>query len=174
MNDRADDSVFRACRRGDRAAYSVLAERHYRHVFALCLGMLANVHDAEDIAQETLLKGFLNIRKLARPERFEPWILRIARNLCIDLLRRQKRAKTLPAEPQPSVGTGTHENHDLERALRRLPRELRLPLTLYYFERKDAGSIAGTLGISQSLVYERLRAARESLHELLIERGTHE
>lgn len=174
MDDRADESVFRACRRGDKAAYSTLARRHYRHVFALCLGMLANVHDAEDVAQETMLKGFQSVRGLARPERFEPWILRIAKNLCLDLLRRRKRAKKLPVEPEPMVGGATHENHDLEWAMARLPHELRLPLVLFYFEHRDAGSIAGTLGISPSLVYERLRAAREELHKLLIERGTHE
>jgi len=174
LDDRTDESVFRACRRGDKAAYSTLARRHYRHVFALCLGILANVHDAEDIAQETMLKGFQSIRRLAQPERFEPWILRIAKNLCLDLLRRRKRARKLPIEPEPTVGGDTHENHDLEWAMARLPQELRLPLVLFYFEHKDAGGIAGTLGISQSLVYERLRAARESLHKLLIERGTHE
>lgn len=172
MNDCADDSLFLACRRGDKAAYATLARRHYRHVFALSLGMLANVHDAEDVAQETMLKGFQSIRKLARPERFEPWILRIAKNLCLDLLRRRKRAKKLPVEP--AIGGDTHENHDLEWAMARLPRELRLPLVLFYFEHRDAGSIAGTLGISPSLVYERLRAAREELHRLLIERDPHE
>ena len=174
MNERADESVFRACRRGDGAAYSVLAERHYRRVFALCLGMLANVHDAEDVAQETLLKGFLNIRRLTRPERFEPWILRIARNLCIDLLRRRKRAEKLAVEPQTAAATGTHENHDLEHAIRRLPQELRLPLTMYYFEQRDARSIAAKLSISPSLAYERLKAARRQLHELLTEGDSHE
>lgn len=174
MDDRADESVFRACRRGDKAAYATLAQRHYRHVFVLCLGMLANVHDAEDVAQDTLLKGLQNIRGLARPERFEPWILRIAKNLCVDLLRRRKRRRRLPVEPEPTIDRESHENHDLERAIRRLPQELRLPLTMFYFEHKDAGSIAGKLGISPSLVYERLRAARESLHELLTERGIHE
>jgi RNA polymerase sigma-70 factor (ECF subfamily) len=174
LDDQAEENVFRACRRGDKAAYATLAQRHYRHVFALCLGMLANVHDAEDVAQETMLKGFQSIRGLVRPERFEPWILRIAKNLCVDLLRRRKRAKKLPIESEPTDGGESHENHDLERAIRRLPQELRLPLVLFYFEHKDAGSIAGTLGVSPSLVYERLRAARESLHELLTERGTHE
>jgi RNA polymerase sigma-70 factor (ECF subfamily) len=174
LDDQAEENLFRACRRGDKAAYATLAQRHYRHIFALCLGMLANVHDAEDVAQETMLKGFQSIRRLARPERFEPWILRIARNLCIDFLRRLKRAKVLAVEAQTPAAAETQENHDLERAIRRLPQELRLPLTMFYFEHKDAGSIAGTLGVSPSLVYERLRAARESLHELLTERGTHE
>jgi RNA polymerase sigma-70 factor (ECF subfamily) len=174
LDDQAEENVFRACRRGDKAAYTTLAQRHYRHVFALCLGMLANVHDAEDVAQETLLRGFLNVRRLARPERFEPWILRIARNLCIDFLRRRKRAKALAVEAQTPAGAETHENHDLERAIRRLPQELRLPLTLYYFEQRDARSIAARLKISPSLAYERLRAARQQLHELLTEGDSHE
>ncbi len=174
MNDRADESLFLACRRGDKAAYSTLAQRHYRHVFALCLGILANVHDAEDVAQEALLKGFQNLQGLARPERFEPWILRIAKNLCLDVLRRRKRAKKLPVEPEPTTGGDTHENHNLERAIARLPEKLRLPLTMFYFEQKDAASVARKLGISPSLAYERIREARETLHELLTERGTHE
>jgi RNA polymerase sigma-70 factor (ECF subfamily) len=174
LDDQAEQNVLGNCRGGDKAAYATLAQTHYRHIFALCLGMLANVNDAEDVAQETMLKGFQSIHGLTRPERFEPWILRIAKNLCVDLLRRRKRLRRLPVEPEPTVDRESHENHDLERAIRRLPQELRLPLTMFYFEHQDAGSIAGTLGISPSLVYERLRAAREALHELLTERGTHE
>jgi RNA polymerase sigma-70 factor (ECF subfamily) len=174
LDDRADDSLFLACRRGDKAAYSTLAQRYYRRIFALCLGILANVHDAEDVAQEALLKGLQNLHELARPERFEPWILRIAKNLCLDVLRRRKRARKLPVEPEPTTGGDTHGNHDLERAIARLPEKLRLPLTMFYFENKDAASVARKLGISPSLAYERIRAARETLHELLIERGTHE
>jgi RNA polymerase sigma-70 factor (ECF subfamily) len=174
LGDQAEENLFRACRRGDKAAYATLAQKHYRRVFALCLGMLANVHDAEDVAQETMLRGFQSIRRLARPERFEPWILRIARNLCIDWLRRQKRAKALTGEPRSSATAETHENHDLERAIRRLPQELRLPLTLHYFEQRDAQSIAARLKISPSLAYERIRAARRELHELLTQGDSHE
>jgi RNA polymerase sigma-70 factor (ECF subfamily) len=166
--------MARACRDDDKAAYATLVGRYYRHVFALCLGMLANVHDAEDVAQETMLKGLLGLRKLAKPQQFESWILRIARNLCIDLLRRRNRIKRLPIKPEPVSPTGAHENHDLEAAIARLPQELRLPLTLFYFEHKDAGSIARMLKISSSLAYERIRTARHELHRLLTERGTHE
>jgi len=171
MNDGADENMVRACQQGDTSAYTGLVQRHYRHIFALCLGLLANVHDAEDVAQDTMLKGLQSIRRLARPGQFEPWILRIAKNLCVDLLRRRKRIKVHVAEleavqtPDPAAGP------DLEQALRRLPQELRLPLTLFYFEHKDAGSIAKQLDISPSLTYDRLRAARRELHKLLTERG---
>ncbi len=171
MNDQVDESVVRACRDNDKAAYATLVGRHYRHVFAVCLGMLANVHDAEDLAQDTMLKGFLSLRKLAKPDQFESWILQIARNLCIDLLRRRKRVKMAPVEPEPVAAPQTQENHDLEDAVRRLPQELRLPLTLFYFEHRDAGTIARMLKISPSLAYERIRAARQELHRLLTEKG---
>ena len=171
MNDQANEGVIRACQGKNKAAYAILAGKHYRHVFALCLGMVANAHDAEDVAQETMLKGLVSLRRLAKPQQFESWILRIARNLCIDLLRRRKRTKVLPVEAEPVAQPAAPEDHDLEAAIRRLPLELRLPLTLFYFEGKDAGSIASKLDISPSLAYERLRAARKELHELLIEKG---
>ncbi len=173
MNDRVDENAIRACRQGDKAAYAELVQRHYRHVFALCLGLLGHVHDAEDVAQETMLKGFASIRHLDKPEQFESWILRIARNLCVDLLRRRKRAKAVVRDRETAPVLASHEDHDLKRALGRLPLELRLPLTMYYFEHRDAGSIAQTLGISPSLVYERIKAARKELHELLTQEDSH-
>jgi RNA polymerase sigma factor (sigma-70 family) len=159
-------------RRAGEDDYAGLVRKHYRHVFALCLGMLANVHDAEDVAQETMLRGLQSVGKLARPDRFEPWILRIAKNLCVDLLRRRRREKSLPVEQKTAV-SDSNGNHDIERAIRRLPQELRVPLTLFYFESKDARRIARKLDISPSLAYERIQAARQELHRLLTEGTTH-
>ena len=95
MNAHLDENLVRACQRDDKTAYVVLVKRHYRHVFAMCLGMLANVDDAEDIAQEAMLKGLQKIKKLDKTEQFKSWILQIARNLCIDFLRRRKRSKAI-------------------------------------------------------------------------------
>ena len=174
MNESLDESVVRACRQGDKTAYAVLVKRHYRHVFALCLGILGNVHDAEDVAQEAMLKGFLKIKKLDKGEQFDVWILRIARNLCFDLLRRRKRIKAIttkqPMQPRQRIG----KNHELQEAIRRLPQELRVPLTMYYFDEKNAKTIAKKLDISHSGACQRIRAARKQLHELLRERKNNE
>ena len=174
MNDRLDENVVQACRQGDMAAYALLVKRHYRHVFAVCLGVLGNVHDAEDVAQEAMLKGMLKIQKLNKDERFESWILQIAKNLCIDFLRRRKRVKPLAGEQPMQAGQTTKENHDLEHAIRRLPQELRLPLTMYYFDGKNAKTIAAKLNISHSGACQKIRTARKQLHELLTERFKNE
>jgi RNA polymerase sigma-70 factor (ECF subfamily) len=174
LNDAVDDNAVQACRQGDKTAYATLVERHYRRVFALCLGMMGNVHDAEDIAQETMLRGFSNIRKLSDAGRFEPWILKIARNLCLDALRKQKRAKARATRQEVRDAQEPKENHDLEQAIKRLPLELRVPLTMYYFEHNNTESVASRLNISRSLVCQRIRTARDELHVLLTEGEHHE
>ncbi|MEJ2703266.1 MAG: sigma-70 family RNA polymerase sigma factor [Sedimentisphaerales bacterium] len=174
MNARLDNSVIRACQEGDKAAYAVVVERYYRGVFALCLGMLGNVHDAEDATQEAMLKGFLRIRKLHKPDQLESWILQIARNLCIDFLRRQKRIHASDVSESRQSGRQTSDDQDLQEAVRRLPQELRVPLTMFYFDGKNAKAIADKLNISHSGVCQRIRQARRQLHELLTERTNNE
>lgn len=167
MNDRSDENLAAASRHGDKGAYAILVERHYKHVFAVCLGMLGNVQDAEDIAQDAMLRGFLKIKKLRSGEQFGWWILRVAKNLCIDLLRRQRHVKAILAGQVMQTQQRTNENHDLQQDIRRLPQELRLPLVMYYFDDKSTKSIAEKLNISHSGVCNRIRAARKELHKLL-------
>jgi len=170
VNDRSIPDRVAGCQPEEKAAYERLVREHYGHVFAVCYGVLLNVHDAEDAAQETMLKGLTKIATLMNPEQFRPWILRVARNLCIDVLRRQKRRKppakpvSTPAEPR------LHTQPDLEQAIRRLPSELRVPLLMYYFDGRSAKAIADNLNISYSGACQKLRLARRQLHELLSER----
>lgn len=155
----------------DKAAYESLVGRHYKHVFAVCLGMLANVHDAEDAAQETMLKGFVKMKDINDQQRFGAWIVRVARNLCIDHLRRRNRQKP-PAAEAPAAPSRQDENAlgDLEQAVGRLPMELRVPLLMYYFDGRSAASIAEHLNMSHATTCLRLRKARRQLHELMTER----
>jgi RNA polymerase sigma-70 factor (ECF subfamily) len=174
LDDRLDKNVVRACRQGDTASYALLVKRHYRHVFAVCLGILGNIHDAEDIAQDAMLKGLVKIKKLGRGEHFEAWILQIAKNLCIDFLRRRRHVTPLTSEQPMQAGQRSQENHELEQAVRRLPQELRLPLVMYYFDQQNAKIIAEKLNISHSGACQRIRAARKELHKLLTERNQDE
>ncbi len=171
MDDRSDEILVAESCKGDKSAYAVLVQRHYRHVFAVCLGMLADVHDAEDVAQDTMLKGLLKIAELRQGQQFGYWILRIAANLCIDILRRQKRVKLATTGHLEQPQQKSNENHDLHLAIKRLPGELRVPLVMYYFENKNAKAIAEKLDISHSGACQRIRTARQQLHELLTEKA---
>jgi RNA polymerase sigma factor (sigma-70 family) len=174
LNAHLDESLVRACQKDDKSAYAVLVKRHYRHVFAMCLGMLANVDDAEDVAQESMLKGLLNIKNLEKTEQFESWIMQIARNLCVDFLRKRKRTKAIRIEQTTQSPKTASENYDLYRAIRRLPQEFRVPLTMFYFDGKNAKTIARKLNISHSGACQKIRMARKQLHNMLTEGTNHE
>ena len=69
QGDLEKDLVAR-CRKGDRSAYTDLVRAYSARVFAICLAMLGNQYDAEDVAQQTLLKGFMGISGLRRDDQF--------------------------------------------------------------------------------------------------------
>ena len=92
MEQRSDIDLVRAAGRGERSAYAGLVRRHYKAVFLVCLGVLGNTHDAEDAAQETMIKGFEKIRQLRDAGQFGHWVVRIARNLSINFVRRRAAA----------------------------------------------------------------------------------
>jgi RNA polymerase sigma-70 factor (ECF subfamily) len=103
------------------------------------------------------------------------WLLAIARNLCLDQLRKNGRVRKAIAAREVSreAGVGQPEvrNDQLEQAIRKLPREIRLPLILYYFEGEDAASVGAKLGLSRTSVYRKLSQAARQLHDLLTRPG---
>ena len=170
--DGSEKELVKVGRDGDANAYSVLVKRHYRRVFVVCLGMLENVHNAQDAAQDTFVRGFERLGRIRKSEVFGSWIVKIARNICIDFIRRQKRSRDILAQKaaQSNANNSNSSRDDLEAAIGQLPMELRGPLVMYYFENRSTKSIAQMLNISHTGVCQRLRKARKQLHEFLTKR----
>lgn len=171
MNDRSDENLVVACRAGDSSAYATLVRRHYKHVFLVCLGILGNAHDAEDIAQDAMLKGFEQIRQLRDGAQFGRWVAKIARNLCLNLVRRRSYAKKAVEEKAAQPNQGVVENDNLQQAIEKLSQEIRLPLVMYYFDGQSVKTVAERLNMSTSGVYLKLRTAIGQLHEILVQQG---
>lgn len=171
MSDRSDENLVVACLTGDRSAYGLLVKRHYKLVFLTCLGILGNAHDAEDIAQETMLKGYMKLKTLQNGSQFGPWLTRIAKNLCINLIRKTKHAKRFAAEKIVTANQRVNKYDNLQKAIEKLPQEIRAPLVMYYFDGRSIKTVADRLEMSSSSVYLRLRAAITELHSLLAKQG---
>jgi RNA polymerase sigma-70 factor (ECF subfamily) len=171
LDERSDRDLAAASCKGDRTAYAGLVRRHYGQVFLVCLGVLGNVHDAEDVAQDALIKGFQRVRQLRDGDQFGGWIVAIARNLSINHLRKRKTAeKTLVPSPTEHIAADSCDD-ELQRAVARLPGDLRLPLVMYYFDGQDVKTVARTLEMSTSGVYLKLRTAVKELHQMLTAQG---
>lgn len=168
MNEPLDQILVRRAQAGDGSAYETLITRHYRRVYSVCLGITANPHDAQDLSQEAMLQGFVKIGYLRQTERFQYWLIEIAKNLCFDWLRKQKQTQKF-IENRPVVSEKTDSAADLADAVSKLPMELRIPLVMFYFDGRNIRSISEQLGTSHSSVCRRLREARRYLYELLNE-----
>jgi RNA polymerase sigma-70 factor (ECF subfamily) len=167
-----DKTLVTAACGGDRQAYAELIRLHYKPVFLACLGILGRTCDAEDVAQGTFLKGFTEIRRLRDGGQFRAWIMRIARNDSINLLRRKQRMeRPTDSLARPSAGQEATHTIDLDRALARLPEPLRSPLVMYYLDGQNVQKVAKHLSMSASNVYQRLRTGLQQLHQHLVEQG---
>ncbi len=174
MANGPDRTLVEACIRGDREAYAELVRLHAGRVYAVCLAIAGSDPDAEDLAQEALVKGFTNIASLRDRDRFGAWIATIAGNLSRNFVRQRANRLRLLA-PQADCPRGEPDGHpDLWRALGELPERYRIPLVLYYFDARNAESIAATLGISPEAVHMRLCRARGELRRLLEKMEAHD
>jgi RNA polymerase sigma-70 factor, ECF subfamily len=85
-----DDSLVRLCRRGDEKALNGIIAVHVKSVYNLCRRITGNDADAEDATQETFLKFWRNLHNYKTGNNLRTWLLRIAHNASVDLLRKRR------------------------------------------------------------------------------------
>src|SRR5438128_1325716 len=146
--------------------------------YRVARGVLRNTADAEDVAQEALLRAYRRFDRLRDRTRFRGWLVRIAFRLALDRLRSGKRRElrdTIWSQPEHQPPTRTAEDlaaskelqAHLDNALAELPEKLRLVLLLAAMEGHTIEEIAGMLGISTGTVKSRIFYARKQLAEKL-------
>ena len=142
---------------------------------------LVGMADAEDAAQEAVLRAWQAWPTLRDPQSLRPWLLRITVNVCRSWLRSRFGTHRRMTEPLPdvdpgipdmlpetSLGTSGHVAElDLRQALAELPDDLRLIVTLRYFGGMDSTEIGHALDMPASSVRTRLRRALGLLRERL-------
>jgi RNA polymerase sigma-70 factor (ECF subfamily) len=156
----------------DRFAYTQLVRNYSARVFAICFSILSNREDAEDITQQAFLTGFADIKQLRDVDKFDVWITHIAKNMCLDFLRRKKlnkiALKQIAADDVKDESDCDRDKYSrLESALSQLTEEYRLPLMLYYFDGQSTQKIAESLELTVATAQTRLSRARKQLRQLL-------
>lgn len=167
MDIETERRLVNACREGDTCAYAKLFKSYSKQVFAACLAIVKSIHDAEDLAQEALIIGYTQIRQLRDTERYRSWIIKIARNRCLQFKRRRKRYKEVLKTHDCNHHVYPREHIDLYKAITRLPEKLQLPLVLYYLDGQSSSGVAKMLNMTPAAVLTRLSRARKELRKLL-------
>jgi RNA polymerase sigma-70 factor, ECF subfamily len=182
----AETSLARAAARGDRPAFARLVELHKRVVYGLCVRLLQDQEEARDAAQETFVRAWGAMATYDPAQPFAPWLLRIARNHCIDVIRRRlpaARRVELDAPPpddgeRPELADGSAPRADeaLERAeaattlggaVAALPPNYREVIHLFHVEHMSYKEIASTMEIPIGTVMTWLHRARAKLRGML-------
>src|SRR5438105_15479250 len=93
-----------AARRREPAAFEALVRRHQTTLYNFCLRMLGQPDDAADVAQETFVQLYSHLGQLNERDALAPWLFRVARNRCIDVIRRRR---TVPLAVPDDAGNST-------------------------------------------------------------------
>ena len=170
--ERAEDEhdLARRARRGDTGAFDQLVLRFQRPVYRCCRRMLAS-RDAEDVAQETFIRAFVHFDRFDLNRPLLPWLIAIARRLCLDRLRKTKliaRAENVPVPAQPipsperqaSLG---EQMRRLEHALATLAEGPREAILLFHVEGLSYRDVAAALEAPIGTVMTWLHRGRAEL-----------
>src|SRR5688500_1715892 len=87
-----------AARRGDRSAFEALVGRIQRRVDGVCVRVMSSEAEAAEVAQEAFLRAYQNLHRYDEDRPFDLWVLAIARNRCLDQLRRRQKLRTEDGE----------------------------------------------------------------------------
>jgi RNA polymerase sigma-70 factor (ECF subfamily) len=172
IESQADAALVARARRGDTAAFEMLAQRHVRMVIALIRQRVRN-GEAEDLAQETLLSAYRNLAQLKDDSRFAFWLYRIAIRKAGSSRRVGKlessglssKLESQQREEDPPFGEELKQS--VRAAVASLEEPYRLVVTLRYLEGLDATEIGRRLNIPPATARARLARAMPMLQQKL-------
>jgi RNA polymerase sigma-70 factor, ECF subfamily len=172
-------------RKGDQNAFGEIVELYKDKVFQLCYRMLGNRHEAEDIAQETFIRAYVNINSFNINLKFSTWLYRIATNLCIDRIRKKKPDYYLDAEVSGADGLTMYSQiaadtalpeeeleslelqETIQKEISKLPEKYRSVIVLRYIEELSLNEISEILDLPLGTVKTRIHRGREALRQQL-------
>ena len=184
MRSEEDIELINLYKCGDLAVFGEIVDRYQDRIYNLCMHMLGDCSEAEDMAQATFLKAYRNLEKFQPHASLYSWLYRIAVNTCIDHQRRpfyesifhrsadgEEMVHDCPSSsPLPEENL---ENKQLRSALGialgKLSPKLRAVIVLKEIEGLSYEEIAITLEISMGTVKSRISRARDELQNLLQE-----
>jgi RNA polymerase sigma-70 factor, ECF subfamily len=179
--ERTDDELVRAAQRGDAAAMEELLRRHYDRVHAVCRRIAGASRDADDAAQEAMIRIVRSLDRFDGRAAFGTWAYRIATNAALDELRKRKRrpqlhvvdpdADTRPTDPIDPLADRTieavGERLAIEEALADLPEEFKASVVMRDIGDLDYAEIAEALGVPVGTVKSRIARGRRILVDRL-------
>jgi len=178
MQAGADRELIEASRRGDRAAFAAIIERHQRAVYAVAFSGTRDRSLADDVTQDAFLIAWRRLGELRELDRLPAWLCGIARNLARDTRKRVPRdvvdvEYVLDTTTPYDALSDAESDRIIATALGQVPDVYREPLVLFYYEERSVEDVARYLGITPATTNKRLSRGRRFLADrvAIVERG---
>lgn len=160
------------------AGFERRLSENQRRVFQIAYSVLGNRSDAEEVAQETFLRAYQNLRSLRDEDKFRSWVNRIAFRLALNRQRATRRqvARDTNWHGDSGIAEAADPGADAERrlqlaelrrAIEELPDKFRIVLQLCVVEDMDATQVGAVLGLPPGTVRSRMHTARKLLLEAM-------
>lgn len=166
-----DEELVRQTLRGAPRAFNVLVARYQSRLVRFLSHRVGNLHDAEELTQEVFLRAYMALKRFDPAYRFSTWLYRIAINLSIDFLRKQKviygqlNPDTPSSLPNPQVQLrGKEKFETFMEVLQSLPADFRLLIEMRHLLDMTYQEMADTLALPLGTVKNRLFRARQALN----------
>ncbi len=184
----SDQALLEIYQQGDREAVSQLLERHARRVRDYVRMLVKDNDVADDLTQEVLIKvvKVLDEGRYTDKGRFQPWLLRIARNRVLDYFRAQKQVKTVSESSagfdilgsknfaEPSIEdrlVSEQQAEEVRQLIEQLPAEQREVVKMRYYEGLSFKEIAEHTGVSINTALGRMRYALINMRQMIKEKN---
>ncbi|HET6261735.1 MAG TPA: sigma-70 family RNA polymerase sigma factor [Chloroflexia bacterium] len=170
-----DVAIIERARSGDEEAFVLIYEHFSPQIHRYVYRLVGSLEQADDITQDTFLRAFQGIGKIATDSNVSAWLYRIASNAAFDILRRRKLITWMPIhEESDKSGEFTSEDFTpqviesdiVRRAVTEMPPALAVCLVLRSVEGFSCEEIAEILKIPKGTVFSRLARARESFQQI--------
>jgi RNA polymerase sigma-70 factor, ECF subfamily len=166
---------------GRDRAFAQLLRRYEGKVYRLCCALLRDRVQAEDAAQESLVRVWQALERYDGRASLSSWIYAITRNRCLTALERRRSLDSLEESGAAAEGgrsssgqSGEERAGQLRGLVELLPERWRRALVLYYYEERSVSEVALMLGCPEGTVKTALFRARAALAEMLQRRGLHD
>jgi RNA polymerase sigma-70 factor (ECF subfamily) len=171
--EKTDQQLVAEYLRGDEKSLEILIKKYLGQIYGFTYKRVGNAQDAEDITQEAFVKAWRNLKKFDREKSFKTWLFSIAKNTCIDFLRKKKALLYLENIKEPGANDKNLQQIDIIQLLssttRKLMPKYQTVLSSYHSDNLNFREISEKTGESINTVKSRYRRAILELRKSISE-----
>lgn len=172
----SDYEIIQKCLAGKQEYFEELVTRYKKLIYSVVYNMISDKEEVNDISQEVFIRIYRNLNRYNPEFKFSTWSVRIATNLCLDILRK-KKVDSMPIEEIEDISSGSdtpetrylnkERSEKIRRAIEGLPEKYRTPVILFHQNGLSYEEMTKILNEPMTIIKNRLYRARLMLREAL-------